>query len=141
MGTRALTRVFDGDKEILCIYRQCDGYVSAHGVEVADFIASRPFVNGMSGSREVFNGMGCFAAQLVKSLKEEGGNVYIKAPGTSDVGEEYVYEIRGGLSKDDYKPLPVTVKCSDTYGGGNVLYEGDIPGFVAFCHTPESEDA
>lgn len=138
MGTRSLTRVFDGDREVACIYRQFDGYPAGHGVELADFIDSRHFVNGISGDRAVFNGMGCFAAQLVGSLKgDRAGGVYLYPAGSNDVGEEYVYEVHGGFSSDDYRPKPVTVKC---IAYGKCKYDGDIAGFKAFCERDASED-
>jgi hypothetical protein len=137
MGTRSLTRVFDGDKEIACIYRQFDGYRTGHGKALADFILSRPFVNGISGSREVFNGMGCFAAQLIGHLKgDQAGAIYLYAPGTSDVWEEYVYEVRGGLD-ENHEPLPVTVSCV----GSESFPAGAPEAFKAWCEAEEVEAA
>ena len=102
MGTRALVRVFDEDKEIVCIYRQFDGYPEALGKEVRDFCESKQVVNGIRGDMDetkIANGMGCLAAQLVAQLKlaraPRLGSVYLMAPGTEDVGEEYVYDVRG----------------------------------------------
>lgn len=140
MGTRSLTHIFNNDKEIACIYRQMDGYPSGHGKELADFLASAPFVNGISGSRKVFNGMGCFAAQLCGALKcGEAGGIYLYPAGSNDCGEEYVYEIRGGNGGADYKPQPVTVKCFAVYDK-KTLYDGDIKGFVEFCNNPEPDE-
>lgn len=91
MGTRSLTHVIDNDfgdpRHILTVYRQYDGYLDGHGRDLAEFISSRKFVNGISGDpTEVFNGAGCFAAALVAYLKTlrnggageiEAGGVYI----------------------------------------------------------------
>ncbi len=137
MGTRSLTRVFNKDVEILCLYRQFDGYPSGHGAELAAFVASRPFVNGISETR-VFNGMGCFAAQLVAHMKHEAGGFYIYAPGSKDCGEEFVYEVRGGLGFD-FAPLPIVIKVFS--GSEAPLYEGDVAGFVAFCSDEQEEAA
>src|SRR5690348_16714806 len=111
MGTRSLTRVFDKGAEILCLYRQFDGYPDGHGAELADFVLSRTFVNGISGDRRVFNGMGCFAAQLVAHFKTDAGGFYILAPGSNDCGEEYVYEVHGGLGFD-MRPSPIRITCA-----------------------------
>lgn len=94
MGTRCLTRVFEDGKEILCMYRQFDGYPDGHGDELAKFLAPITVVNGIGGTnKNIANGMGCLAAQLVASFKTEPGGFYIMAPGTKDVGEQYTYHV------------------------------------------------
>lgn len=140
MGTRSLTRVFEGDKEILCLYRQFDGYKSAHGAEVAELLNSRKFVNGIGDNRIVFNGMGCFAAHLVGTLKGgRAGGIYLYPAGSSGVGEEFVYEIRGGFDPENgYQPLPVTVKC---IAYDKEAFSGTPAEFLAWCHAEEVEDA
>ena len=138
MGTRSLTRIFDGDKEIACIYRQCDGYPSCHGVALSKFILSGKFVNGISfrDTGRIFNGMGCFAAQLVGYLKgDKAGGIYLYAPGTSDVWEEYVYEVRGGLV--DGGPVPVNVRV---VGYGDQVFDGTPVEFDEFCRREESDE-
>ena len=40
--------------------------------------------------------MGCFAAALIKHLKEGIGDVYIVKPGTEGMFEQYVYKIAPG---------------------------------------------
>ena len=101
MGTRSLTRVFDewSEEEIVRIYRQMDGYPTGHGLELAEFCDGMVIVNGISSDtpEKAANGMGCFAAQLVKYLKEDIGSIYLEAihPFSSgDYGEEYEYQIR-----------------------------------------------
>lgn len=117
MGTRALVRVFDGDTECCCIYRQHDGYPEGLGREVRDFVASKGIVNGISSRYDhsrIANGMGCLAAQLVVALKHDVGSVYLHPPGTHDVGEEFEYHVHGpamGAPSDagDDAPKPATV--------------------------------
>jgi hypothetical protein len=120
MGTRALTHVFDGDKAVACIYRQCDGYPDGHGKDLADFMLSRLLVNGIDGSsppdgKVKANGMGCFAAQLIGDLKSKNpvGNIYLYPAGTSDVWEDYVYEVHADR-----------LKVSQTYGDAGVIFDG-----------------
>lgn len=73
MGTRCLTVVKDGgkdDKDIICLYRQFDGYPDGHGVALHRLFGDFVIVNGLGGqSPNVANGMGCLAAQLVAKLK------------------------------------------------------------------------
>jgi len=73
MGTRSLTRVFDSNgSELLCMYRQYDGYLSGHGAELAKFLTGGEVVDGLSyrkTSSKLFNGAECLAAQLVAWFK------------------------------------------------------------------------
>lgn len=143
MGTRSLTRIFDNDKQIACIYRQHDGYPDGHGKDMADFIQSGTFVNGIPFGIEgrLFNGIGCFAVQLVSYLKgDEAGGVYLYPADAKDRGEEYVYEIHGGNDfSNGGEPKPLTIKCFGVYDN-KVLYDGDIAGFATFVVTDHEED-
>jgi hypothetical protein len=95
MGTRALVRVFEGKKEgkeLLCLYRQFDGYPEGLGREVRDFVLPLQITNGIRGDgKGTANGAGCLAAQLVKHLKEGVGGLYVHAPGSD--GEEFTYHV------------------------------------------------
>lgn len=99
MGTRCLTVVMDGNKEILCMYRQYDGYISGHGAELKKFAHGFKIVNGFGSDtpKKSANGMGCFAAQLVAHFKgkkeNQIGGFYIEAPETREVGEEFIYRL------------------------------------------------
>lgn len=112
MGTRSTTKVYNNDKMILALYCQFDGYPQGVGRQLADFIESRPFVNGIGRDDKVFNGMECFAAQLVAHLKTSAGLWYIT--GVEDESEEFSYTIRGGNDAAN-KPKPVTMTC-EGYG-------------------------
>ena len=68
MGTRSLTFVYEGEKPIVNMYRQFDGYPSGHGAELAEFLTSfDEVVNGLpvGDNRRLANGMGCLAAQMI----------------------------------------------------------------------------
>lgn len=94
MGTRCLTAVYEDGVEILTLYRQFDGYFDGHGDELALFLSGIQLVNGISGERKnVANGMGCLAAQIVAHMKTEPGGFYIYKSGSRDVGEEYIYHV------------------------------------------------
>lgn len=104
MGTRWLCHVHDGDLDseiITTIYGQFDGYPSGAGEDIKKAFDQRELVNGIPGDRMRFvNGMSCAAALLVYSLKEgEAGGIYIYKPGTSNVWEDYVYQLYDGGGK------------------------------------------
>ena len=95
MGTRSLTRIKDGKKELTVMYRQFDGYLDGHGKELAEWLANASIVNGirMDENRTIFNGMGCLAASMFKHFKEEAGGIYCYPAGAKDCWEEYNYII------------------------------------------------
>jgi len=98
MGTRSLTFIkdeYDKNNNIICMYRQYDGYLSGHGKELAEFLQDFTVVNGYSNITPArsANGMSCLAAQLVAYFKDGIGNIYLYPTNTSDVGEEFIYTI------------------------------------------------
>jgi hypothetical protein len=116
MGTRSLTVVKDQDgNKIVEIYRQFDGYPEGMGADLIDFIESGELVNGISmEDQRQFNGVHCFAAQLISHLKgDQAGGIYLYSP-THDYKNkkqywkkyfaEYYYEIDHELN----------IKCWDT---------------------------
>lgn len=138
MGTRSLTKVFQDDKEMLCIYRQYDGYPSGHGRELAKFLNSGELVNGIPGGNEkkVFNGIGCLAAQLVMELKKEhgpAGGIYIQLPGTEDAGQDYEYHIYGEWPKGGgMSPQKIAKIKVFGYGTKKALFSGSLERFTAW---------
>ena len=104
MGTRSLTKVINtwedtkGKKQrkpITTMYRQYDGYMSGHGIELAEWLSGYTLVNGMplDKSEPMFNGMDCLAAQMFAHFKNEAGGIYCMHPDTEDCWEEFLYEI------------------------------------------------
>lgn len=98
MGTRSLTHIKeDGfDSPTICtIYRQYDGYPEGMGADIKKALGDREMVNGYSNPKKQTNGMGDAAALLIAAIKDPGmaGNVYLRAPDSSDCGEEYVYTL------------------------------------------------
>ena len=84
MGTRCLTVIKDyNDKEIVVMYRQYDGYIDVHGHELANFCKDIKIVNGYgSDTKNIANGMGCLAAQIVSHFKkDEVGIIITMGPG------------------------------------------------------------
>ena len=125
MGTRSLTFVYDGDRPVMNMYRQFDGYPSGHGQELAEFLLSGKMTNGIPvGSKEhFFNGMGCLAAQLVANFKKDSGGFYLYPMDATDCWQEYEYHV--------YEDK-VVVKNPD-----EVIFSGDWDAFHSFCYDEE----
>jgi hypothetical protein len=110
MGTRSLTIVMEDNQEVCRIYRQMDGYPDGHGLELAK-LCNVKIVNGIGADKNVANGMGCLAAQIIAGLKDGPGHIYLEPTG-GEIGDwiEYVYIVRG---KEGSKP---TIECSTQTG-------------------------
>ena len=107
MGTRSLTKVIesytgeDGKTKretLTCMYRQFDGYLRGHGLELAEWLQKYTIVNGIQSDEErvIANGMDCLAAQMFAHFKDGPGGIYCYPPDSKDCGEEYLYEIEQG---------------------------------------------
>jgi len=130
MGTRSITVVKDElGRKIIEMYKQYDGYPSGFGVELRDFIKSGKLVNGIpvGDSSKMFNGMNCFAAQLVAEFKDGAGGVYLHYPEEDFKNKkkyadlynaEYYYEIA-------WENDVLTLKCWDTYENKEVEIPND----------------
>lgn len=131
MGTRSLTFVYDGEKPIVNMYRQFDGYPSGHGAELAEFLLSGKMTNGIPvgskepiGSKEsFFNGMGCLAAQMIANFKDSAGGFYIHAVTDTDCWQDYEYHL--------YENKVVVKDPSE------VIFEGNWNEFQKFCAETE----
>lgn len=120
MGTRSLTFVYDGEKPIVNMYRQFDGYPEGHGQELAEFLLSGEMVNGFSDTTiRQFNGMGCLAAQMIANFKNSVGGFYIHAVTDTDCWQDYEYHV--------YENKVVIKNPSE------VIFEGDYSEFAKFC--------
>lgn len=137
MGTRSLTIVRNEQEEhLVTIYRQFDGYPEGHGAELLGFLHS-----GIPGkeSRLMDNGFEELAARLVFHLKEDNpnGNIYIYPAGSSNVGEEFVYEV--GPMLDDPTTVRLIVRERISFFGGEpemkVLYDGPVAGFADWLES------
>lgn len=138
MGTRSLTIIKDEDgKELVCMYRQFDGYPTGHGQELATFLAGGELVNGLGlhDDKLVFNGMGCLAAAVVSYLKTGPGGIYLYPPGSRDCGEEYIYTV---FPRNKILWISVARGCMTAFGlpgtkqeNMNILFEGPVSDYNA----------
>lgn len=140
MSTRCLTRVFEGDQEVCCIYRHHDGYPDGHGKELADFVATKRIVNGYS-SRSTLrrvamaNGAGRLAAQIVTFFEENDPD--IMPPGTKDIWEDYEYHVKcptADQARDKDDGLPIVVEGFSVLGG-----HGDKPRSLERVTIPDDD--
>jgi hypothetical protein len=124
MGTRSLTFVYDGDKPIINMYRQFDGYPSGHGSELADFLKGFKIVNGYGEVKpKIANGMGCLAAQLIANFKQSVGGFYIHAVTDTDCWQDYEYHV--------YEDKLVVKNPTE------VIFSGTWKEFSEFCSAEE----
>lgn len=134
MGTRSLTYVYTEDGQpIVCMYRQFDGYVAGHGVDLSEFVNSGKLVNGIPmGSNEVlFNGMGDLAAQMVAHFKKDVGGFYLYPTNdlSQDCWQEYEYHVFENR----------VVVYEGQYTENNVIFSGTWKEFASFCNGEETE--
>ena len=131
MGTRSLTTIIskyeEKEEKIVTIYRQMDGYLEDHGFDLAYFLSKGKLVDGISLSEThyIFNGVNCLAAQIVAEFKDGPGSIYLYRGGTTNLGEEYHYEVicNENISGDD----DIIIKCYEvTYVSNKLklLFEG-----------------
>ena len=136
MGTRSLTKVIETYKDtkgkskksnLLCMYKQYDGYPSYHGKELAKFLEDMIIVNGigLADKRKIANGMGCLSAQLISHFKTEVGNIYIYPPDSQRDWEDYEYIIEGGSENE------IKVKVNNFED--KTIFKGSVKEFNNFC--------
>jgi hypothetical protein len=111
------------------MYRQYDGYLEGHGLELATFLTRGKLVNGLSGKDQmVFNGMGCLAAQMIAYFKTEAGQFYLHAPVLNqDAGQEYEYHV--------FRDKVVVYSIGSN--NDNALFEGTWMEFFMMCKRKE----
>ena len=134
MGTRSLTKVIEKykykDKNgktikasdvLINMYRQYDGYLEGHGMELAEFLKDIHIVNGLTynENRKIANGAGCLAAQIVTHFKEEPGGIYLKAIDAGDCWQEYEYYITVDEDKKTIELKVLDVSHKRTMFEGN----------------------
>jgi len=146
MGTRALTFVYEGERALVNMYRQYDGYPSGHGLELATFLTRGQLVNGLSGKDEVsFNGMSCLAASMIANFKETPGGFYIYSVEETECGQDYEYHVYEGQDSEGEREIRVRVtdRGCNMFGltmsdRNEALFDGSAVEFLNYCN-PEKE--
>jgi len=101
MGTRSLTNFLEElpDTAIeqraavpFCtMYKQFDGYPTGLGKDLKEIIGDAVVVNGYGANdQNNYNGMGCLAASVISSLKDQIGNVYMYPPTRLDEDQAFI---------------------------------------------------
>jgi hypothetical protein len=137
MGTRSLTKIYDGDTLLVTLYAQYDGYMSGHGKDLAEILQGKTLVNGyQSREQAAFNGPGCMAASIIAGLKKGIGGYYIQAPEDSDDYVDYVYTFRCNTEGTgfDMKYAGPTVTVTSY---GDIVFAGTLPEFCDAAMAPE----
>jgi len=130
MSTRSITILESDGIEVAVFYRHCDGYPTGHGDELAQFLAGKRVVNGISGDpRTVFNGPAAVAAQVVAHFTdaEKTGEFYLYPAGTRGMGEEYTYSVAATSAEGFGGDGAITLTCAGY--DGRTLYQGSPDGF------------
>ncbi len=141
MGTRAIVRVETSDgKQLVNLYRQCDGYPSGLGLELFKFLDGKRIINGIQNETDktAFNGAGCLAAGMVAAIKDGIGSAYLYPVDQIDCNQEYEYKITvtnatyDGVRKDG--SIAVSVISYE-----KVIFTGSVAEFGAFCNSDGEE--
>lgn len=139
MGTRSNTLVIEtgnGTPFVLVnIYRQFDSHPYCHGLELAKFLSNIKMVNGMGmETKNIANGAGCLAAQIVANLKKKPGGIYLDNP-AGECNNDYTYKVYA----DTYNPqIPLRVVV---IGFDEVVFDGDPKHFLKFCIQESQADS
>jgi hypothetical protein len=146
MSTRGTVTVREDGAVLGRFYHHMDSYPDGLGRELAEFIESGRFVNGIglgSGGLTQFNGAGCFAAALIAKLKDGPGGVYMIAK--SQV-EEYNYTIDivdhspgpeiGKLRANVPPVVSITVRA-----GRKEVFKGTARQLLEWLKTPADKEA
>jgi hypothetical protein len=143
MGTRSLTFVYDGEKPIINMYRQYDGYPSGHGAELAEFLQGFTVGNGLRANTpsRYANGMGCLAAQLVCNFKQEAGQFYLYPTDCTEAGQDYEYHVYQGA--DNELRVRITDRGCNMFGltmsdKNDAVFDGTVAEFTEFCTAKEA---
>ncbi len=121
MSTRGTIRIYQDENDfrekglpLVQVYNHSDSYPTGLGENLKFFCTGYAITRGINrqATEKSANGIGCFAAQLVKSFKDRIGGVYISHP--KNGYENYLYEIYpASQPRDDNFVL--VMKITNTY--------------------------
>ena len=122
MGTRSVTRVFDGETQLCAIYRQMDGYPLGMGEDLKSIAGNIRVVNGamMDDGPDTINGAGRVASRVISELEKLGVGPRLIPIDTEVCGQEYEYHIIcpsfdgcDAAKADGKRGVPVILKAFD----------------------------
>ena len=125
MGTRSLTRIiprqeglaYDKAHEkpelaLVNIYQQYDGYPDYMAVEYAKWLECISIGNGLGRAPELnryANGVGCFAAQFIKEVKDRPGGLYLHPIDNEEGWVDYIYTLFPKEGEETYMSIYHTI--------------------------------
>ena len=132
MGTRSNTVIYDENiQQIVNMYRQHDGYLTGHGLELLKFLEPISMVNGFTmGKANQANGAGCLAAQMIAHFK-------------TGVGDFYIMPHRVEMDYDNDFTYTITVRGDDSihvmvHEYGDHIFDGSVAEFKQFVNKASS---
>lgn len=112
MGTRSIIKFYSDEDFICAVYQQFDGYTDFVGKNLKEFLKSKPFVNGISANKNVFNGSYCCVAQFISKFKTGAGGLYMSR---EEDNADYLYIVRFKNSNAYVvKEIIIEVECKDS---------------------------
>jgi len=143
MGTRSITVFKDGAEEIAVMYRQFDGGLQRHGLELAKFLKPMRFINGFGANDragEVAVDMECLSAQIIAHFKaphQVPGGFYLLPAGSREHDEEFIYYVNAGYCSVRKLTVPYIVAQT---ADGATLFEGPAADMVASIEQAQSSE-
>ena len=136
MGTRGTVTIKEDNVVLVRLYNQMDSYPSGLGSELADFIMSGTFVNGLGSRAGIqFNGAGCFAAALISKCKVGPGGIYISPAKSKDLQEyNYTFNIKWDYKNNALGKFDIEV----TNYAGKVIFTAKLGKTCAWSKAPSS---
>jgi len=115
MGTRSTTTFYENETQLATLYKQYDGQTDAWGLLLKNYIGSKKWTNGyiFEERKIVFNGIGCFIAQLIAKFKDCAGDLSIT---TLNDEQEFNYSLTYQTTKHP----------TQTKEGKNIIKDGYI---------------
>ena len=115
------------DTQYITIYKHQNGSFAGVGKQLKNKFKSYKIVNGISEEtpKQIANGIGCFAAQVVTFLKTKVGDVYL-IPSNNIGTEEHEYIL---YVKDN--KINIVASSSESSENLEIMYDGPLANFMA----------
>lgn len=107
-------KINDKIKPLVAVRSHFDGYIDGLGHSLAEWLLEKTMINGIKSGQYTFkyaNGVGCLAAQFVRTVKDEVGGWYISDLDDIDVWD-YTYRVIINDAVVDEESIPVNGICT-----------------------------